>query len=452
MWMIIFVLQALLFSTAMGQFKIQIQVTAMSTPKAYLKEFIGAQDINMIDSVRTDRPGEIRFTLPADAHPGMYRVVMGPQAWLDFIFNREDIVLSTHYKAPVDSLKVIRSQENILWNEYMNHFMILSKKQEGLARLLTLYNPSDPFYKTIEEELTGIAQTDPESVSRRIIQDYPETYVARMLKIEQSPRVPVGLSRDKEINYIIDHFFDDIDFNDSTLIYSPPLIYKVNGFFGLHQQAFPPQELEEALIDGVNGLMSKAAVNDAVFAFLQDQLALMFERSEFETFFAYFTENYLLDASCLDETRNLELAETLEAIKKTTIGNTAPEIIIPSDVGPVILSEMKEPYVLIIFWASWCPHCNEMLPEIKRIYSQYKSKGFEIVAISIDKDPKEYQKALDQGKYPWINYSELKGWDCSIAYDYGIRATPTMILIDQNKKIIGKPRNPEHLRQILSSL
>ena len=198
--------------------------------------------------------------------------------------------------------------------------------------------------------------------------------------------------------------------------------------------------------------MSKAVVNDAMFDFLLEEMTLMFERSEFETFFAYFTENYLLEASCKDDSRNQELTEILDAIQKTALGNQAPEIILPFSSGPVILSEINKPLIMILFWASWCPHCSEMLPEIEQIYNRYKDRGFEIIAISLDTDEDEYQKVLNQGQYTWLNYSELKGWDCSIAHDYGIRASPTMILLDQNKKIIGKPRNPAHLRQMISNI
>jgi len=450
--MILIVLQGLIFSTAQGQYTIQIQVDSMQTSRAYLYEFIGDMTGKIVDSVHTSSPGQVNFSLPSDAHPGMYRVVMGPRTWLDFIFNKENIILYTNFTAPVDSLKVISSEENILWNGYMNYFLILNRKQEHLSRLLSVYNPSESFYQVLANELAGIRQTDPETVSRQIIQNHPNSYVARFLKIEQSPKVPVGLSIEEERGYVLEHFFEGVNFNDSTLMYSPPLISRVKSYFGLYQQAFPPNEVEEAMISGLNRLLSQAAVNDAMYAFLLEKLAQIFERSEFETFFAYFTENFLLDASCKDESRNRELAETLAAIQKTALGNKAPEIILPLSSGPIILSEMKQPVLMVLFWASWCQHCTEMLPGIKKIYDQYKSRGFEIVAISLDTDSNEYQKIIERDHYSWINYSELKGWDCSIAYDYGIRATPTMILLDQNKRIIGKPRNPEHLRQMISEM
>ena len=42
--------------------------------------------------------------------------------------------------------------------------------------------------------------------------------------------------------------------------------------------------------------------------------------------------------------------------------------------------------VLISFWATWCKPCAEELTELKKIYKEYKSKGFKIIAISIDNE------------------------------------------------------------------
>ncbi|MDD4645575.1 MAG: TlpA disulfide reductase family protein, partial [Bacteroidales bacterium] len=109
-------------------------------------------------------------------------------------------------------------------------------------------------------------------------------------------------------------------------------------------------------------------------------------------------------------------------------------------------------YKLIVFWASWCPHCNEMLPKLEKLYERYSRNDLEILAISVDQNRKDWEDAIRKNGYTWINHSELKGWDCSIAYDYGIRATPTMILIDRAKTVIAKPRNPELLQQKLTEL
>ena len=434
-----------------SQFSIKVNVEAMRTSRAYLLEYIGTTP-EIIDSTTTKIPGQIEFILPSNAHTGMYRLVIGPKQFLDFVFNQENVELETNYNAPRDSLKVISSIENTLWSDYINFFSLLNRKQDNISRLLAVYETTDPFYAELEIELTRIQQIDPESLTRKIIADHPNSYVARFLKAELSSEVPTGLSYTEELEYLHEHFFDNIDFNDSDLIYSPPLMAKVQSFFGLCQQAYTPKEVEAKMIEGVNRLLSLAAVNDEIYKFIVDQIYTIFERSEFETFFAYFTETFMLDGSCKDEERSHELEEVLAAIKKTEIGSHAPPLTISLADGQVVLSELNKPVVLVLFWASWCPHCAEMLPEIKKLYNAYKSSGFEIIAISIDKDKAEYEKALAQGAFPWINYSELKGWDCSIVHDFGIRATPTMIVVDKDNRIVAKPRNIEMLRDLLNEL
>ena len=444
-------LSIFLVSTLSAQYVIKVQVDSMPTSKAYLYEFLGAKT-KMLDSARTSIPGKIQFTLPENSHPGLYRIVVGPNNYWDFIFNKENIRLRTHFAAPLDSLKVLESVENTLLKKYMSHFITLNRKAESISHLMGLYERGSEFYNTLEKELMNLRMEDPQKVTREIIAQNPDTYVAKFLSVEQNPAVPAGLDQKEELDYILDHFFDGVDFSDSTLIYSPPLITKVKDYYNLHQQAFPPAELEEKMMKGLDKLMSKAAVSDPVFDFILNELADGYERSEFETFFAYLTEAYLLDAGCTDDARSSELSEVLASIKKTALGKKAPEIILPLEKGPVILSDIPEKYVMILFWASWCPGCKEMLPEIKNLYRQYHSSGFEIIAISIDKEKAAYNTDLQRGQYPWINYSELKGWDCSIAYDYGIRATPTMILLDENRNVIAKPRNPKMLAEILGQL
>ncbi len=444
-------LSILLVSTLSAQYVIKAQVDSMPTSKAYLYEFLGAKT-KMLDSARVSVPGKIQFTLPENSHPGLYRIVVGPNNFWDIIFNSENISMRTHFAAPLDSLVVLESVENTLLKKYMSHFINLNRKAEGISRLMGLYERGSEFYNSLERELMNLRMEDPQKITKDIITNNPKSYVARFLSVEQNPVVPVGLGKKEELEYVLDHFFDGIDFSDSSLIYSPPMITKIRDYLNVHQQAYPPAEQEEKMMKGLDKLMSKAAVSDVVFDFILNELADGYERSEFETFFAYLTETYLLDAGCTDEARSSELSEVLASIKKTALGKKAPEIILPLEKGPVILSDIPEKYVMVLFWASWCPGCKEMLPEIKNLYRQYHSSGFEIISISLDKEKAAYNSALQRGQYPWINYSELKGWDCSIAYDYGIRATPAMILLDENRNVIAKPRNPGMLAEILGRL
>lgn len=201
---------------------------------------------------------------------------------------------------------------------------------------------------------------------------------------------------------------------------------------------------------GLDKLMSAAAVNDVLFEFILQDVADWAERTDFDAFFAYLTEFYLAQASCTDEKRKAEISDIVASYQKTAPGKQVPEIVIPREkAGAVIMSETPARFKLVVFWASWCPHCTELLPQLKTVYDRYSRNDLEVFAISVDDKKAEWEKALARGGYTWINHSELKGWDCSIAYDYGIRATPTLILVDKNRKVVARPRNVAMLEQKL---
>jgi len=438
--------------TLTAQYTIQVKVDSMPIKRAYLFDYVG-NDRNMADSAKALPDGSFVFHLPADAHPGMYRIVVGPQQFWDIIFNKESIRMKTCYTAILDSLKILESKENQLLNTYMQYFLGIQRKEELLRGLSGLYPTSDPFHQRILEELKKVRSSDPEKMTREIVEKYPDTYVARFLKLELSPRVPVGVEPKDQMKYILDHFWDDVSFADSNQMYSPGLINKVRTFFSLYQRNFNPAIVEPEMQKGLDKLMAAASVNDVLYQFILEDIAKWAERTELDDFFGYLTEKYLVQASCSDEKKKENFKELVAAYQKTAPGKQVPEIVIPRDSqGSLVMSEIPSRYILVVFWASWCPHCNEILPQLEKLYEKYDRKDLEILAISVDSNKKDWEEAIKTKGYTWINYSELKGWDCSIAYDYGIRATPTMILLDRTKTVIAKPRNPEFLQQKLSEL
>ena len=93
-----------------------------------------------------------------------------------------------------------------------------------------------------------------------------------------------------------------------------------------------------------------------------------------------------------------------------------------------------------------------MIPELKALYNNPGIPGFEVLAISVDSSASDYSTALAMHATKWINYSELKGWDCQAAEDYSIYATPSMFLLDRNRKILARPVSVSELKAELQKL
>lgn len=103
--------------------------------------------------------------------------------------------------------------------------------------------------------------------------------------------------------------------------------------------------------------------------------------------------------------------------------------------------------VLIDFWASWCAPCRKELPNVKANYEKYASKGFEVIGISIDKDPKAWQKALEEEGLKWPNFNDLE-----VSSLYKVKAVPTTYLIDNQGKLIAENVRGEELGNKLKEL
>ena len=124
-----------------------------------------------------------------------------------------------------------------------------------------------------------------------------------------------------------------------------------------------------------------------------------------------------------------------EAIK---VGNDAPEIMLPMpNDKELALSSLKGKVVLIDFWASWCGPCRKEMPNVKRSYEKYKSKGFEIFGVSLDKDRNAWIEAISKDGLTWPQVSDLKFWQSEAAQTYAVQSIPFTVLVSREGKILA---------------
>jgi alkyl hydroperoxide reductase subunit AhpC len=163
------------------------------------------------------------------------------------------------------------------------------------------------------------------------------------------------------------------------------------------------------------------------------------------------------DSSCEPTNTQFDwIRKKADILKNIQIGSIAPDFEISTvesinypigfEKETLRLSSLQSDYTLLLFWATWCKHCTQVLPEIKKAADEFNMKQetanlkLITVAVSLDTDNAQWRKFVTENNLlSFLNFSELKGWKGKVSKQYNVYATPTMFLLDKDKKIIFQP-------------
>lgn len=172
----------------------------------------------------------------------------------------------------------------------------------------------------------------------------------------------------------------------------------------------------------------------------------------------YFTSDELqmlagkLDENLLTLPTGKKLIEFIAQAKKLLTGSVFPDFNYKDTSGEKkTLNDIKgKNRTLIVFWASWCGPCRREIPELKKLYKQYHSKGISVVSISVDNNADAWRQAVLKEQMPWINLSNLPGKYTDINSQYNIQAIPLMFLLNSENEILLA--NPESIKEVEDEL
>lgn len=111
----------------------------------------------------------------------------------------------------------------------------------------------------------------------------------------------------------------------------------------------------------------------------------------------------------------------------------------------------KGKYILLDFWASWCPPCRRQTPYLKQLFERYDKRQFSIVGISFDTNREEWKEYIQKNQIKWAQLIDQKGWESTAILTYAIQGIPHLILLGPDGKIIANNPSEKQLSNILSN-
>ncbi|PIS44229.1 MAG: hypothetical protein COZ80_09525 [Ignavibacteria bacterium CG_4_8_14_3_um_filter_37_9] len=436
----------LIFATStINSQAIEITVANMGFTSAKLQSLQGEKTVT-VDSITAKEKDVFRFSFENKKyHQGFYRCTFVNNRSVEFLYDGNDVQLKTDASAIVDSMKSTSSGSNNLYYTFVKLDKAYKTKTGLLQSLLLRYPKEDNFYQTAQRKLNNLQDEYLAFVTAES-QKEPHSFIARYIRSSSLPPANFNLPIEQQLMFLKAHALDNVDFNDTELIYSDAFTNKTIEYLTYYRNPQAPKELlEKEFMKAIDSIISRAKVNTVVYQHVVEYLLDGFKKFGFDKVLDYIVDNYVIkDDLCLDEKLGNTIQRRIDQNKNLPIGAVVPNFTISDISGkPIELYNMKAEKLLLVFYASWCPHCKTILPQINEF--QKTKKKFEVVAISLDTNREEWKNFIEKNHLNFINGSDLKSWDGDAAQKYFIYATPTMFLLDSAKKIIAKPMTVEEL-------
>lgn len=183
--------------------------------------------------------------------------------------------------------------------------------------------------------------------------------------------------------------------------------------------------------------------------------------------FVYLFENFYAkgDTLLLNPASRKTVTERAYSLMANQLGNPAPVLDLTDTLGKTVsLYAQKSPFTLVVFWDPNCGHCKEELPRIDSIYrAKWKAKGVSVYSVNIYENEivawKQFLKEKNISK-EWVQAyqtkaardAEQKAGVPNYRQLYDIFKTPTLYLLDKDKRIMAKQLSIEQFDALLEAI
>ena len=423
---------------------------------------------NLADSAYLNEKGEGVFKGKEKLPRGIYFAV-SPQKYLlfEFIMDKEQ-----HFSLKADTTrlsdyKVTGSHENDLFTGYTRY---LAQKAPGLNGLQQQFSAAKTKKDSADLRVRlEKGNKELQDYRENVIKTNPGSLLATFFHTMKRPDVPpVPLVKGKPdsaypYRFVKDNWWNDVPFDEEALVRTPFFEPKVEEY--LKYYIVPDVD---SIISDINYLLLLSRDSKPMFQYLLGKFTDKYINPEFmgqDKVFLFLFDKYYSkgDTLWLGEKQRKYIFDRAYSLMANQLGEQAAELnMLDTANKTVTLYGINSPYTFVAFWDPNCGHCKETVPRLDSIYkAKWKAQGVKLVGVNIDEGANDsWKKFIVEHKLKdWAHIyqskaakeEEAKKGVANFRQLYDVYKTPTLYLLDSEKRIIGKMLTIEQFDDVLQA-
>ena len=473
-------------SLSFGQ-KLKFKVVGQKDTTVFLVKYYG-KGLYYADTAEM-KNGAVEFN-GALQKPGILALLLPGQKYFEFIYNNEDVQLETQGPEYVESMKIKKSEENIIFYDYMKFLSTKRQEANKISEERTKLKKEDSEFKVLSDKIDVISK-EVIAYQKNLIETNKTKLVGKIVKmgmdidIPEAPKDANGKLIDSlfAYHYYRDHFFDNVDLKDERLVNTPIFHSKVETYFGKTMMI----QHWDTIIKYAFEFCDRLDPKSKTFEYCVSWITSTYEKSNImgmDKVFVMMGDRYYCSkntegkspASWVKEDKLKDLCDKVNTQKNLVMGVKPPNISLrdTSDAKWFDYYSLKSEYTILYFWDADCGHCKKTTPKMQELYkNKFKDRNIEIFSVckAIGDDFPKWKTFVKENNLTFINvgvteslykaamedarqfvpkYTTLDALNYQTTFD--IFSTPRVFVLDKDKKIIAKQLSISQLEDMMDKL
>ena len=414
--------------------------------QVYLGYYLGNKSY-IKDSTTIDQNGKFHFSYSTPLDQGIYMIVFPEESnsYFEFLIDEDQqFEINTKQSELVNSASIKGSSVNTQFFSYMKKiesFKMMSEKADSIQK--EAINKDYELYKT------------------NFIAANSSNLVGKLLQFNERPNIPENLTDPTEqFYYYKSHFFDSKDFNFNGLIRSQFYHNLLTEYIEKLTYQTP-----DSLIKACDLMLSKTSSNKELFKYTLTTLLNKYALDKtvcFDKIYVHLVNQYYVKnkANWMNETEESrdqlnKIIESSKRLESCLCGNTAYDFKLNDKRDQnKQLSSINAAYTIILFWDHSGAKTSKIFDFFSQNTSLLKEKNAAFVSFPISVEIEKNLQFIEKNNFDGVINADIQ--DPNLILDtkkyYDIITTPTIYLLDKDKKIIYKRISAEQTIDFIKSL